>query len=432
MADSYGRFEENEIPSGVFENLGDGIVVEWLITDANGRRKAVDPFTFIKETLGISDKVFKKTGLGAILGGPGRIFMGPGAESKTRLNFAINTELLSQGVDIEVFRAGMAKLKEILGNPQKMEELAYKAYVQGAPGFPSVKKLLQRYLGEQKALTILKLSGASGKFSRILKSKNGKVRVQKFQVNFKQRAEKYSTVWSNLVNNVILGNPTRLGGGVISFSLRDLMAPEYSMSSLESPYTSIFLMEEFGTGLNVDEATLRTYIKSGKFATPFKVPPEIAAAFNYPEAIALWWPMAWFRKLAYRLYAYQLEQQKEQVSQAKRMHAMRTALKVSNKAVSLKEFKEFAKKRMKQRLELGKLTNPLEMAYGERYGGKPIGHYGRQARHLFFDRQGVVERIKEIQQDGYRALFKLIDEEIKAAGIKGFPSIYNIVFRGIA
>jgi|SRR6266850_1886362 len=400
---------------------GDPIYVSWFVNDG-GRKREVNIFQYLSQQIGASTQKWNEFGPGSILFKNGSLKLGNWLTDEAPKNdytaqvFYLNINTVSAGSTTpEVFAAGMAELFAIVGNPAKIIELERKAYAK-------MIEHLEVYLsnpgqGRVSAFIMLSQYRDSNKEGEITKE-SGKIRRRKsWSDTFRPKDRNYTQRWTHLMRNIIMNkNPKVVGGAVLSFSLSDLLSVE--LSSTNSPLKSIFMMEEFGTGLLADPAYRRPFQSTS--ATPFKVNPKIANEWDYPEAIYMWFPFFNFLQKARFMM---LAKMKRGSSTATRW--IKEIRDTHNKKTSLNDYRKKAFASIKKYQQNQSITkNPLKWAYG---GNGSIGHPGRQARHLFFDRNGLVQEIRTVQASGYYELLKLIDQEIQKA-VPGFPKLADIVF----
>jgi len=270
---------------------GDPIYVSWFVNDG-GRKREVNIFQYLSQQIGASTQKWNEFGPGSILFKNGSLKLGNWLTDEAPKNdytaqvFYLNINTVSAGSTTpEVFAAGMAELFAIVGNPAKIIELERKAYAK-------MIEHLEVYLsnpgqGRVSAFIMLSQYRDSNKEGEITKE-SGKIRRRKsWSDTFRPKDRNYTQRWTHLMRNIIMNkNPKVVGGAVLSFSLSDLLSVE--LSSTNSPLKSIFMMEEFGTGLLADPAYRRPFQSTS--ATPFKVNPKIANEWDYPEAIYMWFP----------------------------------------------------------------------------------------------------------------------------------------------
>jgi len=409
----------------------DPLYVNWF-TKVDGRLKEVDIFEFITHTLGKSTFDWNTKGLGNIVFKKGTLKILSFEESKEGLGkgndyeallFELDLRQVKAGTNkIEDFRAALEVLERILGDKNELIRLERKAYEE-------MVRLLTIYLGKLNALVMTSGYRAGYKLPKVIKS-GGKIKRKKEWLNKFTNAGQYSAKWNQLVNDIILKkDPKVVGGAVVSFSLADLLTVQ--MPSQRSPLKSIFMMEEFGTGLYADPELRRPYLGA---STPFKVPQELANQWHYPDAIFMWWPFftfvqkAWFMRLnrikTTRTKTRWLEKLKAfHKSSITKFHGEPIAL----IKLSINDYREKAFDSIRRYKEEGTLFNPIAWAYGGKRG--KIGHPGREARHLFFNKGGIVKEIRLIQAAGYKRLLQLIDAEIaKVVGAGRVASLADTVF----
>jgi len=408
----------------------DPLYVTWF-TRIGGRLKEVDIFEFISSTLNKSTFEWNTVGMGNIIFKRGTLKILSFEESKAGKGKGNNYEALWFELDLkkvqegtnktEDFLAGITILNRILGDKNELIKLEKKAYAY-------MVDLLTQYLGDMGALSIANEVKSNYKPPKTLKS-SGKIVPQKEFLNRFKTAGTYSSKWEQLVNQIILKkDPKVVGGAVVSFSLADLL--KIQLPSERSSLKSIFMMEEFGTGLYADKELRRPYLGA---ATPFKVPTAIAKQWGMPDAIYMWWPFFNFVQKAFFMKFNKLKGRTgiTWLNNLKTAHTNAiTSLNgelVKVGRIKINDYRKKAFASIKKYKEQESLSNPLEWAYGGKRGG--IGHPGREARHLFFNKGGIVNEIRIIQQAGYRYLLQLIDAEIaKVVGKGRVASLASTVF----
>ncbi len=388
----------------------DPLYVTWFRRNEAGRLEEVDIFKFIASQMGATTYLWNKVGLGSVIFKKGTLKIADFGETTAKNDyeamwFELDLRKVQEATSRKTdFVGGLNLLYSILSDKNRLLELEKKAY-------RYMIDLLQGYMGRRGGLIMGSQYRSSPIFSATKKKSR---RLKPWSDNFRLKNRNYTGQWTHLINDIVLNrNPKTAGGGVYSFTLEDLL--KVQLASTNSPLKSIFMMEEFGTGLFADKELRRPFLD--KATTPFKVPPEIANQFNTPEAIYMWFPFPNFLVKAKLLYLNKLKGASA-VRFLKELHK-------SHKRMSLSDYRKEAYDRIKKYNAEGSLTNPLAWAYGR--GAKGIGHPGREARHLFFDRNGIVQSIRLIQVAGYYRLLQLIDAEIKDA-VPGFSSIADIVF----
>jgi hypothetical protein len=312
---------------------------------------------------------------------------------------------------------GLTKLQAVLGDKSKMIELKKKAYKKMIEG-------LEAHFREQDALVLPNQPSYKRNPKR---RKKGKIQKKGPQ----RGAGSYNALWHRLLYQVIFNkNPKVVGGAVLSFSLQDLMSVEVAS---RSPLRSIFMMEEFGTGLYADAEFRRPYAGS---STPWKVPQEIANAFGFPDAIFMWWPYYNFRQRAMLLFIAKKKKgsaiANRWIKEARDLHHPKMTLTNYKEKIGYR-YIDFYKREFKRgKTRFGGVegderdrSNPLEYAYGNR--GEGFGYKGREAKHLFYNREGLTAQIQLVQQGGYYWLLKYIDQEIQKT-FPEFPSLANMVW----
>ena len=423
------------------------MTVSWKIYKG-GKYIEVDPFTFVREHYDIPKNAFEKEGFYRIFG-TGRIFSGSLGRSRVGTNaekrlFVINFDLIesfytqktskggaSTRPIFDEWKLGLRTLKQLL-SPAELDKLAAEVYNDTKDG---VLGLLQRYLSSKQAFQIhTREKQVESDFLQEhahVDEDSGKIETPEPKVRWyskKSGGTAYHDMWNSLLNDVVLGKAKKVGGGVISFGLQDLLGPAFQLQGRTSQFTSIFLMEEFGTGLNVDENLLRRYSKKGVSQSKWKVPSTLASKFGQAEATAMWFTNERDRYRAFSVYAQLLKSPKSRIKRLQAAFRQRkgaTLEQAKEDALLFKQQYSSGTYRDKQGEDKG---NPLYWAYGKKESGQK-GRFGRLARNLFFEREGIVEEIRKINQEAYVLLFKLIDERVHAV-VPNFPSIYNIVFRG--
>ena len=274
---------------------------------------------------------------------------------------------------------------------KNLQKIARKAYLKVVP------KALNAYLTKEGARSII--STATPEEAQVTtKSKTGKT--------FWQLSPKgeYPKLWEKVVDIILDGLKGKTSylkvtsSGIQSFSMKDLMSVEVSRS--QSKYRSVFLMEEFGTGQNV-EGEPRVY--TGKGRTFFKVPPYlIQAAYPKMENPALKFATAaWYvttKAVAYGEGQY---------------------------AAYLKNRNKEDKKGLAEQ-NLANLARNLEnWTYGYKSGEL---HKGRSARNLFFAKGEIVQAIRDIQLKAQEAFVVALNEEIKKFAPE-FPGLRAILIK---
>jgi len=378
--------------------------------------------TFEWNTVGLGSIVFKKGSLKILSFAESKAGTGKGNDYEA-LWFELDLKKVQEGTNrTEDFRAALDILDRILGDKTELIKLEKKAYEE-------MVRLLTIYLGQLNALVMESPVRSGYTKPKVIKSGNKIIRKKDWLNKFKT-AGQYSAKWDQLINTIILKkNPKVVGGAVLSFSLADLLTVQ--MPSQRSPLRSIFMMEEFGTGMYADSELRRPYLGA---ATPFKVPTEVANQWGEPDAIFMWWPFfnfiqkAWFMRLnkikTSRTKTRWLEKLKtSHNSRIINLHGEPITL----GKISINDYRKKAFENIKRFQQEKTESNPLAWAYGGKRGG--TGHPGREARHLFFNKNGIVNEIRIIQQAGYRYLLQLIDAEIaKVVGKGRVASLASTVF----
>lgn len=283
--------------------------------------------------------------------------------------------------DIVKLRDALKIVEDLLNprdpkNKKKLQDMTKKAYLNIVP------KALDAYLTSKNARHIASVGGAEELTSTT---------KFKFQKTFWQVSGRgqYSKLWEKVVAIILDGINGRTkylqkkGTGVEGFSMKDLMSIEVARS--KSKYRTVFLMEEFGTG-QMAEPNKRIY--QGKGSTQYKVPPYLISAVSGKlkkadliDATAAWYVTS--GALAYGEGQY------------------KAYLKLRNKK---------GKKGLADRALANLSRNIENWTYGYKKGQR---HFGREALHLFFEKGGIVEAIREIQFNAQVEFVKLFNQEIK-------------------
>ena len=406
----------------------DQLYVTWFIPLPGGRKKEVDIFEFIFRGIGITAQQWNTEGLGSVIFKKGSLRIGewtagsaPQANMEAQA-FVLNLKPITEGTNYDTIQRGLDALYTLLANKSKMIELETKAYGQ-------MMDVLRVYLenpgseGGNKKVSAFIMPSQYRKTSHSTDEKIGGhiKRKEGWSDTFRFKDRNYTNRWHFLLERIVLNKKPKIAGGaVLSFSLADLLTVQ--LTPTNSPLKSIFMMEEFGTGVMADPALRRPFRGA---ATPFKVPQSVADAFGEPTAIFMWWPFLNFRIKAKLLFLAKLKRGSGAASrwleQTRNTHA---------KMQSLEDYRKHAYGRIKfyneEKKKLGKSNNPLDWAYGRGPSGDH-GHPGREARHLFFNRNGLVPQLAGIQRAGYVALMRLVDAEI-AKTVPNFPSLEKIIF----
>lgn len=387
----------------------DPLYVTWFKRNNKGRLEEVDIFGFIASQMNRTAYEWNTKGLGSVVFKKGTLKIIP-LTDKTG-GKGNNYETMWFELDLKVLKAApgdlaaaLQVLYKIVNDKSELLKLEKKAYLE-------MVRLLTVYLGEVGGL-IMPSEYQSKPYTPGKKNKP--------PIKFSKSGGEYTSKWTQLINDIILKkDPKVVGGAVVSFSLADLL--QVQIPSPRSTLKSIFMMEEFGTGLYADPELRRPYLGA---STPFKVPQEVADQWGMPSAIYMWWPFFSFVQKAWLMRTNKLKTKKAQsawIQKLKNTHGIKG---------SLNDYRKEAFASIKKYKDQGSLTSPLAWAYGAKRGGK-VGHPGREARHLFFNRNGIVDEIRLIQAAGYRRLLQLIDEEIKNK-VPGFNvSIADKVFGGL-
>lgn len=387
----------------------DPLYVTWFKRNSKGRLEEVDIFGFIASKMNRTAYEWNTQGLGSVIFKKGTLKIIP-LTDKTG-GKGNNYEAMWFELDLKVLKAApgdlaaaLQVLYKIVNDKSELLKLEKKAYLE-------MVRLLTIYLGKLNALVM------HSEYQAKPYSESGK--KSKLPLKFSKSGGEYSSKWNQLINDVILKkDPKVVGGAVVSFSLADLL--QVQIPSPHSNLRSIFMMEEFGTGLYADPELRRPYLGS---STPYKVPQQIANQFGMPSAIFMWWPFPYLVKKAWLMYISKLKNKTQSawIQKLKNTHGIKGSLNDYRKNV----FADIQKYKAE-----GSLKSPLAWAYGAKREGK-VGHPGRKAQHLFFNRNGIVDEIRLIQVAGYRRLLQLIDEEIKSK-VPGFNvSIADKVFGGL-
>lgn len=286
-------------------------------------------------------------------------------------------------------RDDLKKVEELLKDKEFLQNASRKAYINVVPA------ALDEYLTAKGARHIAAVGGAT---------EQGKTVKSKFAKTFWQvsKAGEYSKMWERVVSIILDGLKGRTkylkkrGTGVEGFNLKDLMSIEVERS--KSKYRSVFMMEEFGTGQNV-QGDKRVYL--GKGRTLFKVPPYLIQAaqpeITKPElklATAAWYVTR--GALAYGEGQYALY--------------MKTKNKKGKEGLADQALKNLAR-------------NLEHWTYG--YGLGEF-HKGRSPRNLFFQKGGIAAEIRDIQLKAQAELVKVINAEIEKKA-PGFPGVIAVI-----
>lgn len=404
----------------------------WFIYNDDNEKEEVDLFRYVAMHAGISAQKWNKVGLGSLNFTKGQLHISFGEARQTKSSehvFFNVRQFQEQGrgfVSPKDMEKGLQYFGELLSNPEKMVEIEQKAY-------KKILEFLEIYLEKKSALTIERSPQYAKGMKDFQRTKRRGIRGQAWW-GTKHTNKGYANLWNFLIRNIVLSNnPKRVGGTLMSFSLEDML--KVKVPSQSSTFTSIFMMEEFGTGINADENLRRPY-QAGK--TPWKVPPEIANAWHFPMAQYMWWPYASFRTKAFLLM--QAKQKKGSRAASRWLEEARD---IHQPKFSLKQYRETALNyqnyysgelsgiRLNKRSGLNRFGNrpefdPLELAYGRQVGAKQPGYPGRIARHLFYNKDGITLIIRRIQSAGIYWMLKYLDQEIQKI-YKNFPSIARAV-----
>lgn len=274
-----------------------------------------------------------------------------------------------------------------------LQKIAKQAYINVVP------KALDAYLTTQGARHILAVGGAEQSPKK-----------HKFAKTFWQVSGKgqYSKLWEKVVD-IILDGIGKSGRtkylktttkGVESFNLNDLLSVEIGRS--KSKYRSVFLMEEFGTGQMADP-NKRLYESKG--LTFFKVPPYLIRAVQgrigaaqLKIATAAWYITS--GALAYGEGQY------------------KAYLKLKGKK-GKKGLADAALERLARNIE--------NWTYGYKKGET---HFGREARHLFFEKGRIAKAIRDIQFKAQEEFVRVFNQEVRKLAPE-FPGLVaTLVTRG--
>lgn len=392
----------------------DPLQVSWYIVEG-GRKKKVNIFQIINEVMGGTTQQWNRVGPGSILFGKGTLHFQSWDETpqnvyKARL-FYLNAKIVRERTESEdTFKRGLEVFFSIIGNPAEVVKLEKEAY-------PKMLKYLDDYLSGKDFKVIHSTAKHSGKKLEIIE-KRGKLRKEYRGMTLRFEDRHYSETWQNLIYNVILKNTPKVEGTAVgSFSLRDLMSVE--IGGTRSPFRSIYMMEEFGTGLFVDPGYRRRFESIG--TTPYKVQDRIANQWKNPEAVYTWFTFFNFLQKARTMTLSHMNRKSGTTTNwIKEMLSSHTTKR------SLKEYrKDLYNTIKKYNQEKTGSMDPLQWTFG--WKGEGPGHPGRQAKGIFYTRKGLVAIMYDIQAAGYYEVLKLIDARI-AEQVKGFPKLADIVF----
>src|SRR5207302_579368 len=211
---------------------------EWILY---GRRR-VSIFEFLAYQMDASTQQWNKEGWGSVVFKKGTLKLVSSRPTRTY-------EAETMYIDVNAIKyqrpgdryEGLTKLQEVLGDKSKMIKIKKKAY-------EKMIESLEEYFRQEDALVLPHRPSYTRNQKRRKKGKVGKRGPRR-------GAGSYNSLWQHLLYHVIFNkNPKVVGGAVLSFSLQDLMSVEVAS---KSPLRSIFMMEEFGTGLYADEELRR-------------------------------------------------------------------------------------------------------------------------------------------------------------------------------
>ena len=357
------RFREMPDDFNPFKNLAESaeqFAAEW-------QDKKISIFVFGGEFTLDVDALKSSTAYGGLSGIISKIQRKKGFSEKQheRHQTSINALL----ADLQTFKA-------LQKDEKFLQDIAYKAYLKVIP------KGLDRYLTSVGARHIASVGGSKETGEDV------KIAFKKTFWQVSARGE-YSKLWEKVVAIIldgINGNPKylkKVGTTVTGFGISDLQSVVVERST--SKYRSIYMMEEFGTGQNV-EGDQRVYKSKG--STHFKVPPYLIQAAQpaieepaLKSATAAWYVTS--GALAYGEGQYKLY---------KMMQGKKGKKGIADRAIK-------------------NLARNLEgWTYGYKTGDF---HKGREARHLFFEKGGVVQAIRDITLDAQIEVVRLFNEELR-------------------
>lgn len=295
-------------------------------------------------------------------------------------------------IDVKKLLTALKTLLKTLSSESTMQDIAKEAYKNVVP------QLFEQYLAKKEALTIEPTGTVSFEEAAARNKARNKGRI------FNAKEGLYRAGWKKIVDMITDGSsgrllkwhPNKFGGS--SFSLADLQSVTVSRS--RSKFNSIFMMEEFGTG-QLAEPNQRIY--AGKGSTFFKVPPYIIRAIEpkigkgeLAASTALWFITAGAVAAAEKQYSI------------------------------IMQFR--GKRDAKSRAKYGRAQRALNsIIYGsDNRGGLVFGfaegrHRAREARHLFYDKEGLVKSVRDIQKKFEQEVLRVLDERLKKQFPTGVP-----------